>query len=247
MSSIKQRLEKVAYDYGHGSMQTTRPVYEMSDKELQRRIAYEKGEAGMRTGLGALSGALIGGSQGLMLGGPVGMGVGAVGGGLAGAGLGYGSQKLKQLEASREAGRRGLKTASLDVKSAILGDGLLGQRSRGEKLSLRKAFLGDGILDQKARGEKVDLKRAILGRHSLMYQAMKNRDTGKNASAAEYSVLFDKVASGNLGEHARQALYGICQTLEAPVTAEKTASVYDASNLSENDARKARLDQLLKR
>ena len=69
----------------------------------------------------------------------------------------------------------------------------------------------------------------------------------KTASIAEYSVLFDKVASGDLGEHARQALYGICQTVEAPVTAEKTASAYDASNLSENDARKARLDQLLKR
>ena len=66
-------------------------------------------------------------------------------------------------------------------------------------------------------------------------------------SVAEYSVLFDKVASGELGEGPRQALYGVCQAIEAPIAEEKSASVYDASNLSEEDARKARLDQLLKR
>jgi hypothetical protein len=77
----------------------------------------------------------------------------------------------------------------------------------------------------------------------LGYAAM-NR---KQASVAEYSVLFDKVASGELGEGPRQALYGICQAVEAPQLSEKTASVYDASNLTEEDARKARLDQLLKR
>jgi hypothetical protein len=65
-------------------------------------------------------------------------------------------------------------------------------------------------------------------------------------SIAEHSVLFDKAASGDYGEETRQALHGICQSIEAP-SAEKTASVYDAGNLSENSARKARLDQLLKR
>lgn len=176
MGSIKQRLEKVAYDYGRGTMQTTRPVYEMSDEELKRRLAYERGEAGMRTGLGALSGALVGGAQGAMAG-PVGMGVGAVTGGLLGAGLGYGSQKLKEVEARREAARRGMKMAS----------------------------------------------------------------------AAEYSVLFDKIADGDLGEPIRQALYGVCETIEAPSLSEKTASVYDVTELSETDARRARLDQLLRR
>lgn len=69
----------------------------------------------------------------------------------------------------------------------------------------------------------------------------------KKVGLAEYSILFDKVASGDLGEHAQQALLGICEAIDTPVNAEKTASVYDASDLSENDARKARLDQLLKR
>lgn len=70
----------------------------------------------------------------------------------------------------------------------------------------------------------------------------------KTASIAEYSVLFDKVASGDLGEHARQALLGICDTIPEPTTlSEKSASVYDATDLSEDNARKARLDQLLKR
>ena len=68
----------------------------------------------------------------------------------------------------------------------------------------------------------------------------------KEASLAEYSVLFDKIADGNLGEDARQALYGVCQSIEAPnISAEKTASMYDASSLSEDSARRARLDQLL--
>jgi hypothetical protein len=69
----------------------------------------------------------------------------------------------------------------------------------------------------------------------------------QNISLAEYSVLFDKVASGDLGEHARQALYGICQTKEASFPTEKTASATSTQTLSESDARKARLDQLLKR
>jgi len=70
----------------------------------------------------------------------------------------------------------------------------------------------------------------------------------KRASVAEYSVLFDKVASGDLGEHTRQALLGICDTIPEPTTlSEKTASVYDVMDFSENDARRARLDQLLKR
>ena len=70
----------------------------------------------------------------------------------------------------------------------------------------------------------------------------------KRASVAEYSVLFDKVASGNLGEGTRQALLGICDTIQEPTTlSEKTASVYDVMDFSENDARRARLDQLLKR
>lgn len=73
-------------------------------------------------------------------------------------------------------------------------------------------------------------------------------DLALRASTAEYSVLFDKVASGDLGEHARQALLGICDTIPEPDTlSEKSASVYDATDLSEDAARKARLDQLLRR
>ena len=69
----------------------------------------------------------------------------------------------------------------------------------------------------------------------------------KQASIAEYSVLFDKVASGGFGTENREALYGICQSIEAPVITEKVASIESVSSISESDARKARLDQLLKR
>lgn len=74
-----------------------------------------------------------------------------------------------------------------------------------------------------------------------------HKATTKEGSLAEYSVLFDKIADGDLGEEAQHALHGICQAIEVPNNAEKTASVYDVTNLSESDARKARLDQLLKR
>ena len=67
------------------------------------------------------------------------------------------------------------------------------------------------------------------------------------SSLAEYSVLFDKVADGDFGEEVRHALYGICEAIEAPEITEKTASIEDVSINSEHDARKARLDQLLKR
>jgi hypothetical protein len=101
-------MNKEAYDYGGGSFQATRPVYEMSDDELARRIAYEEGETGMRTGMGALGGALTGamiGSanpssslKGAALGAAVGAPIGAAGG--------YLSQRLKSVEANREAARR---------------------------------------------------------------------------------------------------------------------------------------------
>jgi len=77
--------------------------------------------------------------------------------------------------------------------------------------------------------------------------SLRLKNMAGSSGIAEYSVLFDKVASGEFGEHSRQALYGICQSLDAPIAAEKTASVYNAGDLSETGARKARLDQLLKR
>jgi len=81
-----------------------------------------------------------------------------------------------------------------------------------------------------------------------LHRRNKKNSLQKTASIAEYSVLFDKVASGDLGEHSRQALLGICDTIPEPTTlSEKSASVYDATDLSEDNARKARLDQLLKR
>mgnify|MGYP003657870910 CR=1 FL=1 len=100
-------------------------------------------------------------------------------------------------------------------------------------------------------GKKALLGLGITGAGTLAYglhRRNKKNSRQKTASIAGYSVLFDKVASGDLGEHARQALLGICDTIPEPATlSEKSASVYDAIDLSEDAARKARLDQLLRR
>ena len=131
MSRVYNRLTKIAYDYGHGTVQTTRPVYEMSDRELSRRLAYEKGETGMHTGLGAAGGALFGGLAGARRG-PTGALVGAGLGGAIGAGGGYISQKLKGIEAQRETNRR-QKTASVGEYSALfdaIADGHLGEATK---------------------------------------------------------------------------------------------------------------------
>lgn len=69
----------------------------------------------------------------------------------------------------------------------------------------------------------------------------------EGASIADYSSLFDKVAEGQFGDSVKNALYGVCQAVDASFVSEKTASWYDVTDLDESDARKARLDQLLRR
>lgn len=114
---------------------------------------------------------------------------------------------------------------------------------------LRKKRLMPAVAASTVAGAGIgSLKREKSSMHTKKASEREAARRGlKTASIAEYSVLFDKAASGELGEGTRQALYGVCQAIEAPIAAEKSASVYDASNLSEEDARKARLDQLLKR
>jgi hypothetical protein len=105
LAAIRNAIEKRAYDVGSGSFQSTRPVYEMTDADLARRLAYEEGE----TGTHALMGAVGGGLTGALAGAGGGPAASAVGGGLGaamGGGLGYLSQKLKAVEASREMDRR---------------------------------------------------------------------------------------------------------------------------------------------
>ena len=67
-------------------------------------------------------------------------------------------------------------------------------------------------------------------------------------SAAEYSALFDAVAENRFGPTVKEALAGICEAIDNTSTvSEKTASVYDGQDFSESEARKMRLDQLLRR
>lgn len=99
-------MEKLAYSGYSDQIRTEKPVYELDDATLKRRSDYEKGEAGLRTGIGAVGGGLLGAAHGGIIGG----GRGAAVGGLLGAGLGAGAgllgSKLRELESSRETARR---------------------------------------------------------------------------------------------------------------------------------------------
>ena len=150
-----------------------------------------------------------------------------------GGGAGFAAEE-KDEEGKRRPGRR-------TVAGAILGAGL--SSTTGDVL--RKKKLGYGVFE--------DLPLMVSGDKARVATQMEKGfhpfgiGIQKAASLAEHSVLFDKIADGDLGEEVQHALHGICQAIEVPNNAEKTASVYDVTNLSESDARKARLDQLLKR
>jgi uncharacterized membrane protein YccC len=64
-------------------------------------------------------------------------------------------------------------------------------------------------------------------------------------SLADYSVLFDTIDSGELGSHVKEALLGVCEGMSSSLQSHhaKVAS----TQLSEEDARQARLNQLLRK
>lgn len=67
-------------------------------------------------------------------------------------------------------------------------------------------------------------------------------------SIAEYSVLFDAIDSGALGPHVKEAMIGVCEGMSSSVNSHhlKLATA-EKERMSEQDARQARIDQLLRR
>jgi hypothetical protein len=67
-------------------------------------------------------------------------------------------------------------------------------------------------------------------------------------SIAEYSVLFDAIDSGALGSHVKEAMIGVCEGISSSVNSNhlKLATA-EKERMSEQDARQARIDQLLRR
>lgn len=173
-----------------------------------------------------------------------GVALGGLGLGALGTAVGYRGGKRLFKQGIEEAEALGDFNLSRDMFRAFKDSGLSDDEAReaasaAVKMAPMAAGIGGGLL-----GGSVGLGTGAIG-GGIAGSLSTNR---KEASLAEYSVLFDKIADGDLGEEARQALYGVCQTIETSnIPTEKTASMYDASNLSEDDARKARLDQLLKR
>ena len=154
-----------------------------------------------------------------------GMAVGGGGGALAGAGI-----------------AALLKAKGISPGAGAWAGGILGGAAGAARAE--DSFLKKKGIDRRFMG----LGGANFTPEAAERYGVKSASLRKTASIAEYSVLFDKVASGDLGEHTRQALLGICDTIPEPSTlSEKSASVYDATDLSEDAARKARLDQLLRR
>ena len=102
----ENKMQKMAYARNNNSSFTSeRAIYDMDDDTLKRRLAYEKGETGMRSLMGGGAGALLGGLHGSAFGGKgalIGTGIGAA----LGAGGGYLTSKLRELEAAREYKRR---------------------------------------------------------------------------------------------------------------------------------------------
>lgn len=70
----------------------------------------------------------------------------------------------------------------------------------------------------------------------------------KLSSLAEYSVLFDAIDSGALGSHVKEAMIGVCEGISSSVNSNhlKLATA-QKERMSEQDARQARIDQLLRR
>lgn len=72
--------------------------------------------------------------------------------------------------------------------------------------------------------------------------------TTKNASSlAEYSVLFDEIDSGRFGDHVKEALYGVCEGVASSVQSHYEKKASSPTSMTEEDARQARLNQLLRK
>jgi hypothetical protein len=69
----------------------------------------------------------------------------------------------------------------------------------------------------------------------------------KRASIAEYSILFDKIDSGEFGPHVKEALFGVCEGLSSSLQSHHAKVASSPMQMTESQARQARLDQLLRK
>lgn len=137
-------LEKMAYTGYSETIRSEKPTYELDDETLKRRKNYERGETGLRTGVGAIGGGLTGAVLGSAAG-PVGTLVGGALGTAAGGGLGLASSKLREWEASRELARRGKQASapfaeSLAYSAAVFDAVVSGQLGDSAKFALAGVY-----------------------------------------------------------------------------------------------------------
>ena len=69
----------------------------------------------------------------------------------------------------------------------------------------------------------------------------------KKASLAEYSVLFDEIDRGVFGDHVKEALFGVCEGMTSSLQSQHAKTASSPFHTTEEEARQARLDQLLRK
>jgi len=69
----------------------------------------------------------------------------------------------------------------------------------------------------------------------------------KTASLAEYSVLFDEMDRGAFGDHVKEALFGVCEGMTSSLQSHHAKTASSPFHTTEEEARQARLDQLLRK
>jgi hypothetical protein len=155
-------------------------------------------------------------------------------GSILGGGAGYASEKKD--EKTKKPTDKQLKRTRIGLALGLVGGSAGGQALRHGKMGMPFSG-GISIIP-----EQVEIiEKANKGFHPFGI----GLDQYKKASLAEYSVLFDTIDRGELGPHVKEALLGVCEGMTSSLQSHhaKVAS----TQLSEEDARQARLNQLLRK
>jgi hypothetical protein len=157
-------------------------------------------------------------------------GLGALGGGVLGA-FGGELSRLYKINPNQ---------ASLEILS------------KGDHAKFRDSLSPENraVLDQADTGYHpfgIGLKRAPSDLGPNWKRVAPEGGGEKAASIAEYSVLFDKIDSGEFGPHVKEALFGVCEGLSSSLQSHHAKVASSPMQMTESQARQARLDQLLRK
>lgn len=124
--------------------------------------------------------------------------------------------------------------------------------SKGDRAKFRDSLSPENraVLDQAETGYHpfgIGLKKAPPDLGPNWKRSPPEADGEKAASIAQYSVLFDKIDSGEFGPHVKEALFGVCEGLSSSLQSHHAKVASSPMQMTESQARQARLDQLLRK